>query len=103
MEGISHPNIVNIITHAVTENTRQKCATPHCRMLLQPVLCVSGTLLMALLSTHAFIVRGMACSIILCYAPAEEAQLTLALFHSCASASRYHSWRMQVKAPTHSL
>ena len=24
MEGISHPNIVNIIAHAVTDNTRQK-------------------------------------------------------------------------------
>lgn len=50
MEGNSHPNIVNIIAHAVTENTRQKCATLCYLMPPQLVLCDSRKLLLTALS-----------------------------------------------------
>ena len=46
MEGISHPNIVNIIAHAVTENTRHKWVTLHRLTSTSPALCVPVTLVL---------------------------------------------------------
>ncbi len=42
MEGISHPNIVNIIAHAVTDNTRQKWVIPHHLHSTSPAWCAGA-------------------------------------------------------------